>query len=251
LYISQFHETSVLREHQEQEAAWLSLLPKHLQMDLMEEARAKLIVLVPFFHALSLKCHVGVRMLCYEAISSKIAIWPERVFDTGYAAAEVYFVQSGVLAYITDDSDPSDVKVSADGMRSTSSIGAMRSKLQAVRSVTSVLQSKRCISEPALWTTWVHTGDLSSVVNSTLLAFSVQGFARVILHFHVVLPVIVDFGRRYVHAINKVYGDLSDLVNLHVPFKGQLDLYFAYHNHKRSISSSFRTTRKRRARRRL
>jgi len=178
-------------------------------IDLYEEARAKVIVRARFFHALSLKCPAGVRMLCYEAITTKIAIWPDRVFCIGYAATHVYFVESGRLAYIMEGE--------GEGEQSQQTL-AMRSMLEAVRSVTSIFQSRRCISEAALWTDWMHLGDLSTVVSSTVQALDVQIFPRVVMHFHGVLSLVVDYGKRYIYSINKINGELSDLVNLSVPF---------------------------------
>lgn len=174
----------------------LQKLSTELLMDLHEEMRAPALPAHPFFISLRAKHPHLVRELCHEALVPLLKFSDEIVFSTGEPCLQMYFVANGNLQYTINqqrDADPRRIP-------------------EVVRRM---LYGGQWLSEAALWTSWVHRGELRVVTDSLLLALDAAGFARVISSHKAAHVLAAAYARKFVESLNR--GPQTDLTEPATP----------------------------------
>ena len=122
----------------------------------------------------------------------------EIVFCAGEACSKMYVIISGHAQY------------NASMQARDGSPGASMSHIRRT------LHSGQWLSEAALWTGWVHRGELRVVTDCMLVALDASGFARVISSHKSAHQYAAQYARRFVESLNR--GLQTDLVEV-----GQLE----------------------------
>jgi len=176
----------VKRSHaraREQEALALRRVSAELLLDVHDELRAPALSTHPLFSDLRQRHPHLVRELCRKALQPLLRSPGEVIFYAGDPCSRMYFVVSGQLQYTTYE-------------------------IQAQR----MLRTGEWLSEAALWTSWVHRGELRVVVSDCLLfALDASGFARVVSSHKAAHVTAAAYARSFVEGLNKgPQTDLSD-----------------------------------------
>lgn len=175
----------------------LQKLSTELLMELHEECAGRpALPPHPFFENLR-RCHPHlVQELCLEALVPLLRFSDEIVFSAGEACLQMYFVANGNLQYTINQQRDSD----------------SRRALEVVRRM---LYGGQWLSEAALWTSWVHRGELRVVLDSLLLALDASGFARVISSHKAAHVLAAAYARKFVESLNR--GPQTDLTEPATP----------------------------------
>jgi len=175
----------------------LGRLSTELMVDLLEEMHVPALSCHPFFVNLRSKHPHLMRELCHEALQPMLKSSDEIVFCAGEACSRMYVVISGHAQY-NASMQPRD--------------GACTSMSHIRRT----LHSGQWLSEAALWTGWVHRGELRVVTDCMLVALDASGFARVISSHKSAHQFAAAYARKFVESLNR--GLQTDLVEV-----GQLE----------------------------
>lgn len=174
----------------------LQKLSTELLMGLLEEMHAPALPAHPFFVSLRAKHTHLVHELCREALIPLLKFSEEIVFSAGEPCLQMYFVANGNLQYTINqqrDADPRRIP-------------------EVVRRM---LYGGQWLSEAALWTSWVHRGELRVVTDSLLLALDASGFARVISSHKAAHLLAAAYARKFVESLNR--GPQTDLTEPATP----------------------------------
>eukprot|EP00927_Polykrikos_kofoidii_P065284 TRINITY_DN61066_c0_g1_i1.p1 TRINITY_DN61066_c0_g1~~TRINITY_DN61066_c0_g1_i1.p1 ORF type:complete len:409 (-),score=63.48 TRINITY_DN61066_c0_g1_i1:335-1465(-) len=174
----------------------LRKLSTELLVDLHEEMRVPSLSAHPFFLSLRAKHPHLVRELCHEALEPLLKCTDEFVFGAGEACSQMYFIVSGHVLYTGHIKDP-DPRRSHDG-----SCG--------VTQIRRTLHGGQWLSEAALWTGWVHRGELRVVTDCLLFTLGASGFARVISSHKSAHVFAAGYARKFVETLNR--GPQTDLI---------------------------------------
>jgi len=172
----------------------LRRLSMDLLLDLGEEMRVPAPSTHPFFISLRSKHPHLVRELCQEALQPMLKCPEEMVFFAGEQCSQMYFVANGNLQYTMSQPREQDARRPQDAayLRRT-------------------LSSGQWLSEAALWTSWVHRGELRVITDSFLFALDASGFARVISSHKVAHVLAASYARKFVETLNR--GPQTDLMD--------------------------------------
>jgi len=170
----------------------LRRLSTELAVDLLEEMRVPALSAHPFFVNLRTKHPHLVRELCHEAIQPMLKSPDEIVFCAGEACSRMYVIVSGHAQY------------SASVQTRDAAMGAGPAQVRKT------LHGGQWLSEAALWTGWVHRGELRVVTECLLFALDASGFARVISSHKSAHQFAAAYARKFVEGLNR--GLQTDLV---------------------------------------
>lgn len=165
----------------------LRRLSTELMVDLLEEMRIPPLSVHPFFVNLRTKHPDLVRELCHEALRPMLRGPEEVVFFAGETCSQMYVIVSGHAQYTFQPRDG----VGPPQVRRT-------------------LHGGQWLSEAALWTGWVHRGELRVVTDCLLFALDASGFARVISSHESAHRFAAAYARKFVEGLNR--GPQTDLV---------------------------------------
>jgi len=179
----------------------LGRLSTELMVDLLEEMHVPALSCHPFFVNLRSKHPHLMRELCHEALQPMLKSSDEIVFCTGQACSRMYVIISGHAQY-NASMQP------RDGAGSQASAGMSH--------IRRTLHSGQWLSEAALWTGWVHRGELRVVTDCMLVALDASGFARIISSHKSAHQFAAGYARKFVESLNR--GLQTDLVEV-----GQLE----------------------------
>lgn len=174
----------------------LRKLSTELLVDLHEEMRVPALSAHPFFVSLRAKHPHLVRELCHEALEPMLKSTDEFVFGAGEACSQMYFIVSGHVLYTGHIKDP-DPRRALEG-----SCG--------VTQIQRTLHGGQWLSEAALWTGWVHRGELRVVTDCLLFTLGASGFARVISSHKLAHVFAACYARKFVETLNR--GPQTDLI---------------------------------------
>jgi len=190
--VRRYIDHSQPQQVRESNAEMLRHASMELLVDLLEEMRVPALSLHPFFVNLRCKHPHLVRELCYEALEPILKIPEEVVFCAGEACTKMYVIISGVAQYtghfLLRDTPP-----------------GTSPQLNRRR-----LHSGEWLSEAALWTGWVHRGELRTLSHCLLFALDASGFARVISSHKSAHAFAAGYARKFVEGLNR--GLQTDLV---------------------------------------
>lgn len=175
--------------------ALLKLISEPLLVELHFEVHNQVLGFHSFFRAYETVNPRGVRQLCHVAVSQQSVSKGDVVFcslDT--SEHRMLFVQCGLLHYIRSKQ--------LDSPNS-----------EAEHQETELVTEKQWAAEAALWTEWVHQGDLQAAGPATLLILDGQKFQDIVSPFPTGHPC--DYAQRFVESLNVI--DKLDLTDLHMP----------------------------------
>jgi len=163
-----------------------------IMVDLLEEMRVPAFSAHPFFVNLRAKHPHLVRELCHEAMQPMLKSPDEIIFSAGEVCSRMYIVISGHVQYWAN-------------VQQRDAVGAQPALVRRT------LHGGKWLSEAALWTGWVHRGELRAVTDCLLLALDASGFARVISSHKSAHAFAAAYARRFVEGLNR--GLQTDLVD--------------------------------------
>jgi len=175
----------------ESNAESLRRLSTELLVDLLEEMRVPPLSAHPFFVPLRTKFPHLVRELCHEALQPILKSPDDIVFSVNEACSKMYVIISGHAQYIANI-HPRDAGPGG--------------QTQTRRT----LHGGQWVSEAALWTSWVHRGELRAVTDCLLFAVDASGFASVISNHKSAHQFAASYARKFVEGLNR--GIQTDLV---------------------------------------
>lgn len=169
----------------ESNADALRRLTTELMVDLLEELRVPALSGHPFFANLRAKHPHLVRELCHKALEPMLKSPDEIVFYAGEACSRMYVIISGHAQYCANV-QPRDAP---PGVGPTQ--------------VRRMVHSGQWLSEAALWTGWVHRGELRAVTECLIFALDASGFARVISSHKSAHAYAATYARKFVESLNR------------------------------------------------
>eukprot|EP00747_Dinoflagellata_sp_TGD_P056883 gnl/TRDRNA2_/TRDRNA2_150335_c2_seq1.p1 gnl/TRDRNA2_/TRDRNA2_150335_c2~~gnl/TRDRNA2_/TRDRNA2_150335_c2_seq1.p1 ORF type:complete len:202 (-),score=35.24 gnl/TRDRNA2_/TRDRNA2_150335_c2_seq1:154-729(-) len=82
---------------------------------------------------------------------------------------------------------------------------------------TEIVEEGMWISEPIVWVSWMHLGDLLAACESQLIVIDAKQFADVVARVKVLVPMLRSYAELYVQELNKLRQDqLTDLLHCHI-----------------------------------
>jgi len=154
-----------------------------LLLDLLEEMRIPALSVHPFFRSLRVKHPDLVRELCLEALLPLLRSSNETVFSTAESCSRMYVIMDGTALY-----------------------SCANAQLQW-----QTLHAGSWASEAALWTGWVHRGDLRATSDCLFLVLGAAGFAKVISGHRSAHAFAAQYARKFVEGLNR--GAQNDVVD--------------------------------------
>merc|ERR1712079_272470 len=139
---------------------------------------------------------MGFHRLCNCALQKKGLAEMDVTFVAAEVASYMYFVTSGSLTYCLAAETSTDLGIQNDD------------------EVTMPVTSENWISEPVLWTPWIHMGTLQVIVASELIFVDANEFGKVASSQSQVCDLSSNYGHKYVELLNSMTrrGDkLSDI----------------------------------------
>jgi len=149
----------------------------------------------PFFGALQKRHPHLVQELCREALRPMLTARDEIVFYVGTACECMYFIVYGQQQYATLDQN-------ADQRKSPDMAGTVLRR---------VLHGGQWLGEAALWTGWIHRGELRSLMDSFFFTLNATCFAQVISAHKAAHMMAASYARKFVESLNR--GPQSDLAD--------------------------------------
>jgi hypothetical protein len=199
----------------------LKMLTKPLQAELNYEVHMRTLGVHPFLRTYAMSFESVAQQICFKAVGTLQAVEGDQLFLEGQAPLEpkVYFVTSGSLAY---------AQTADDGHVATEEV-----------------HCEEWVSEPALWTQWVHQGLLGARVVSSVLQLDCLEFQK-ITSAASGLAAVLTYAKEFVRQLNRGcltdlrdYGmDLETMAHDAIPAK----LRFSTIRQRRTTKKSFRRT---------
>jgi hypothetical protein len=172
-----------VKKHKQNEDIVLTILPKHIQTQLLCEVRAPVLLAHPLFSSLNQEFQSAMRYVCRRVVKVVSAVKHEVVFEKGDSCSRMLFMDKVCGKYGTpyeeqtaDDSTPTTAlqnvfdpspKASSHYQKSASLISQCIKpflKQAGTGRLTSIDGSKvspgTWLSEPALWVEWANRGRL-------------------------------------------------------------------------------------------
>jgi len=133
-----------------------------------------------------------VRQMCFKAMSSMMLSKADVLFVSGVPCSLMYFFTNGKLTYFQDTLN--------------------REEFYGSFSEKKTVHAGDWAAEAALWTTWYHCGTLRSRSQCGVICLDAEQFQILALQFKDAVPFLVEYGRRFVKALNvKLAEELTDL----------------------------------------
>lgn len=212
---------------QEHDVALLNLLPPPLCSELKHETFSMNLCHHAFFK------HCGDDARCFaKALASLSVARDETVFHCGSISVEVLFLCSGTLEYFEGTrptlSAEEEISLAEEGVaewktRQTDGDGddtddsnvVVRAEDSEVESNSVVVLEGQWVSEPILWTSWQHVGDLHSSTECQVITINAELFANSFELQGAMRSFVQAYALRYVKHMNQAGLDaLTDLTHL-------------------------------------
>jgi len=156
-----------------------------LIVDLLEEMRVPAFSAHPFFVNLRAKHPHLVRELCQEALQPLLRHPDQLVFRAGDVSSRMYVLISGHALYTASVHQQDAPPGSPPTL------------------VKRALRGGQWLSEAALWTGWVHRGELWAVTECLFFALDASGFAQVISSHKSAHTFAAAYARKFVEGLNR------------------------------------------------
>lgn len=166
----------------------------YLVSEIMEEMGSPPLMEHSFFVSLRAN-HVNLlNQLSAEALVPVFKSGSETVFTVGDSCGMMYIIVNGRAQYSAQLPAPRDAPAGSSGTQ-----------------VRKVLQSSQWLSEAALWTGWVHRGQLRSLSEIFFIGIDAVRFARVISSHKAAHAFAAGYARKFVEGLNRsVQSDLTE-----------------------------------------
>lgn len=194
------YENSV-RRVQSVDVALLRLLSTQIEAELKHETLSMHLRGHAFFR----RCRSDARFFS-KALTSSFVARDETVFHFGARGALVVFLTHGDLDYTPGP--PKDEMVDNDKDNDNESVCSIAwDEVPAVR-----VRPGEWVAEPALWTRWLHCGDLNSVLECELITVDTKAFGGCFNSLSETRVIAVAYAAAFVQRLNEVEEEwLSDL----------------------------------------
>jgi len=165
----------------------LKMLSKPLQAEINFEVHMRTLGVHPFLRTYAMSFESVAQQVCFKAVGTLQAVEGDQLFLEGQVPLEpkVYFVTSGFLTY---------AQTNDDGHVATEEV-----------------HSEEWVSEPALWTQWVHQGLLFAMAVSSVLQLDCLEFQK-LTSAASGLATARTYGKEFVRQLNR--GRPTDLRDL-------------------------------------
>lgn len=173
-------------------AAALRKLSAELVVDLLEEMRVPTFSAHPFFINLRTKHPHLVRELCHESLQPMLRGPDDIIFCAGEVCSRMYVIINGHVQYCASVQQRDAPAGSAPAL------------------VKRTLHGGQWLSEAALWTGWVHRGELRGITDCLLVGLDATSFARIISSHKSAHAFAAAYARKFVEGLNR--GLQTDLV---------------------------------------
>eukprot|EP00930_Biecheleria_cincta_P085283 TRINITY_DN7467_c1_g1_i1.p1 TRINITY_DN7467_c1_g1~~TRINITY_DN7467_c1_g1_i1.p1 ORF type:complete len:377 (-),score=53.97 TRINITY_DN7467_c1_g1_i1:136-1203(-) len=166
----------------------------YLVSEIMQEMGSPPLMEHSFFVSLRTN-HVNLlNQLSSEALVPVFKSGSETVFTVGDSCGMMYIIVNGRAQYSAQLPAPRDAPAGSPGTQ-----------------VRKVLQSGQWLSEAALWTGWVHRGQLRSLSEIFFIGIDAGRFARVISSHKAAHAFAAGYARKFVEGLNRsVQSDLTE-----------------------------------------
>lgn len=162
--------------------------------ELLEEMGAPPLMEHPFFRSFRSKHPKLQTQLCNEALVPIFHSGNEIVFTVGEACSMMYIIVNGSAQYAAQLPPPRDAPVGTAGTQ-----------------VRKTLHSGHWLSEAALWTGWVHRGELRTLCDCLFFGLEAGWFARVISSQKSAHAFAASYARKFVEGLNRsIQSDITE-----------------------------------------
>lgn len=181
-----------MQNEKEDESCILSMLPKHLQHEVLYELRSPILMAHPLFKYLK---EFGRAMYHVASMSTKPmqARSTEIVFEKGDPCYQMMFILQGSFRYSLDISLKKKMVRAVENPQPeelAKQRSSRRNKLARVESTWTLgsiggeeLKDGSWICEAALWIQWTHQGELLAAADGTMLAVARDSFIKVLENY--------------------------------------------------------------------
>lgn len=241
--VKKYVEAQATLLQKEHDVQFLRLLPKHLMLDLHDEARSPALTHNPFMAQLRETYPRLVRQLCHNAVTQGCFQREDTIFAKGDSAERMYFTEwgtvryylggrprmrkerptSGLRGYTFDSLDVPWALMKRAVSRSFSQrVDCMVRGSPSAPDIHTIMEARgqelargRWLSEAALWTKWEHRGDLEAMCHCSVLMLNVKEFQHCVEAYEVARLESSIYARAFVEAL-KQSSLLSDLMDFRV-----------------------------------
>jgi len=166
----------------------------HLVSEIMEEMGSPPLIEHSFFVSLRSKHLNLLNQLCWEALIPMFKSPSKIVFTVGESCSTMYMIVNGRTQYSAQLPASRDAPAGSAGTQ-----------------VRKVLQSGQWLSEAALWTGWVHRGEMRTLCECFFLGLDAAKFAKVISSHKSAHAFAAGYARKFVEGLNKnVHSDITE-----------------------------------------
>jgi len=158
------------------EVELLPCLPKSLYLDVILELYDSYLTVHPLFRALKEQNRLVLQKICCSALEQVLLSKEDVLFSPGESALSMYFVILGKIQYSRQD-------------------------VEVV-----VYEAKTWVCEVALWTPWVHQGEMVALMDSELLSLHSGTFREVMAQHHGEMLLLKEYGTEFVYRLNEQVG---------------------------------------------
>ncbi|CAJ1363588.1 unnamed protein product [Effrenium voratum] len=148
----------------------------------------------PFFRSFWNKHPKLQAQLCCEALVPVFHSAHEIVFTVGESCSMMYLIINGKAQYAAQLPPPRDSPAGTAGTQ-----------------VRKTLNSGQWLSEAALWTGWVHRGELHTLSDCVFFGLEAGRFARVISSQKAAHAFAASYARKFVEGLNRsIQSDITE-----------------------------------------
>eukprot|EP00927_Polykrikos_kofoidii_P023652 TRINITY_DN21717_c0_g1_i1.p1 TRINITY_DN21717_c0_g1~~TRINITY_DN21717_c0_g1_i1.p1 ORF type:complete len:767 (-),score=117.22 TRINITY_DN21717_c0_g1_i1:56-2356(-) len=158
------------------------ILPTQLLMDLEDEVRRPTLLVHPFFHLFASVYPRLTRRLCHSAVQELQPAPDETVFSYQESCSKMYFLNQGTLVY-----------------KLMSRKGEQMSEISQ-----ETLNGGTFMSEPAMWTSWQHKGDLLVADAGHMLCLPRQEFGELMRTHPPAHISCILYAKRFVRGLQRI-----------------------------------------------
>ena len=166
----------------------LKVLPEYLRVTLHYEVYAPIIQVHSLFHHIDCVDNNLFIVLCHHTLKEISLVVAQDLFLCGQPANTMFFTRSGLMSYTTDRTWDTGLNPSLE------------------------IQCPAVISEGALWLSYLHVGDLSSIAPSELVSLESDMFFATVRQSAMLYRACSEYAMRFAEAVNQNgSGTLSEL----------------------------------------
>lgn len=176
----------------------LSLLSEPLKEELRHEILKQHVAVHPLF-----KVGMNTTRSFSKSLSESSLASGDVLFSCSEEAKSMVFVSNGTMEYTIGRLERPDGMTSPESKIS----GNTRKFSQSVHRL-------QYVSEPVLWCTWLHVGDMIAITESSVVSVDSGAFGQSLSNNQPVWTAVKRYARKYVNELNRVpKEDLTDLLS--------------------------------------